>query len=127
MNDDLKTLKTLYNATKSALLTHPLTKEELAAFQKQLTALTPLGQTRPETALITAYRELVVANLSFPIHGLFYLMNINADHTTISLPVSPKQIQDWRINDRHLLSLFEQNAFLFKALPVDDTVAAALL
>ncbi|KRM76383.1 hypothetical protein [Secundilactobacillus collinoides] len=127
MSNDLANLKTLYTATKNTLLDHPLSATERSTFQTQLTALTPLGQTKQETALIDAYRELVAANLSFPIHGLFYLMNINADHTTIVLPVAPQQVQEWRVNDRHLLSLFAQNAFLFKGLPVDDTVAVALL
>ncbi|WP_054759574.1 hypothetical protein [Secundilactobacillus collinoides] len=71
MSNDLANLKTLYTATKNTLLDHPLSATERSTFQTQLTALTPLGQTKQETALIDAYRELVAANLSFPIHGLF--------------------------------------------------------
>ncbi|ANZ61007.1 hypothetical protein [Secundilactobacillus paracollinoides] len=127
MNDELDVLRTLYQTTKQILITRPLTDTEIATYHEQYSLLTPLGQTKQETALITAYQALIMDNLSFPTHGLFYLMNINTDHTTISLPVSPQQVHDWSVNDRHLLRLFEEKAFLYQGLPVDDTAAMALL
>lgn len=121
--------RTLYQATRTKILAKRLTTNEVTTFKTQLDQLSTQNSEGDQLThnLIQAYQDLINANLTYSSHQLFFVLNLNQDHTTIALPVSQKQLTDWQNHHNPNATLFTQNAFLFNGLSIDEIAAEAIL
>lgn len=127
MEETVSNLRSLYAETRDAIIKAPLSAAQITAFKKQL-ALQPLtGISGLDKKLANAYSDLIIANLTYTAHQLYFVLNLNHDHTTITLPISPHQLQDWLKTHAAEYTLFTRNPFLYNGLSIDETAAAALL
>lgn len=117
----------LYCKTRDAVLNAPLTQEQITTFREQLTPLQPITASGLTQRLAQAYQSLIQANLTYASHQLFFVLNLNHDRTTLTLPISPKQLLEWSNTHSELRSLFTRNPFIYNGLSIDETAAAALL
>lgn len=124
----LTNLRTLDRTVKKIILNHPLTSDDQQRFKKKLAELPDSKNvTSIEARLNQIYRDLITNSLSSMKYQLFYVANINHDHTWLAYPIEPTRVAKWRQSDSQKLLLFTQNAFMFDGLSVDETVAMALI
>ena len=127
MEEKVVKFRQLYAATRDAILAGPLSKQQLSAFTSQLNELKQIPLSGLTKKLGQAYLDLVSENLTYASHQLFFVLNLNHDHSTIPLPISPDQLQAWKKTNAAEYTLFTRNPFLYNGLSLDETAAAALL
>ncbi len=127
MNEQVAKYRQLYDATRDAILTDPLSKSQISAFQTQLNELKPVALSGLNQKLAQAYLDLISENLTYASHQLLFVLNLNHDHSTIPLPISVDQLRSWQKTHAAEYSLFTRNPFLYNGLSVDETAASALL
>lgn len=126
MTIGLTDYRLLYEETRQIILDHPLTVTEIESFKQQLSSL-KMPDDRLAHKLAMAYRDLIDANLTYASHQLFFVLNINHDRSTITLPISQVQLKQWQVSQSPEYKLFTTNAFMFEGLSIDETAASALL
>lgn len=127
MVEKIAKFRQLYIATRSAILISPLSEAQCASFKAQLNELKQVTLKGLASKIGQAYLDLISANLTYCSHQLFFVLNLNHDHSTIPLPISNSQLQAWRSAQTPEYLLFTQNAFLYNGLSIDETAASALL
>lgn len=124
----LTELKAAYNASKMAIMDHPLTAEEQSKYRAVLADL-PANQDLSVTdrKLLAVYRALMESHLAEANYQLFSVVNLNHDHTWLTYPIEPARIARWQADQDPKFSLFSANAFLYDGISIDETAALALL
>ncbi|WP_288527837.1 hypothetical protein [uncultured Secundilactobacillus sp.] len=125
--DPLTELKTAYQHSKISIMTQPLTLDQQAQFRQIQWPPANLKLTPNDIKLGAVYHALLTANLSAIQYQLFYVANLNHDHTWLTYPIEPQRVQAWRQTESPKLELFRANAFMFEGVSVDETAALALL
>ncbi len=85
MNEQVAKYRQLYDATRDAILTDPLSKSQISAFQTQLNELKPVALSGLNQKLAQAYLDLISENLTYASHQLLFVLNLNHDHSTIPI------------------------------------------
>lgn len=127
MEEKLKKYRQLYIATREAILVSPLSEAQRLDFNNQLTELKTLSLGGLAQKISQAYLDLITANLTYASHQLFFVLNLNHDHSTITLPISMDQLASWQKTHAPEYLLFTHNPFLYNGLSIDETAATALL
>lgn len=127
MVEKVAEFRQLYIATRDAILISPLSKVQHSAFKAQLNELKQVVLTGLAAKIGQAYLDLVSANLTHSSHQLFFVLNLNHDHSTIPLPISINQLQSWQKNHAPEYLLLSRNAFLYNGISIDEIAASALL
>ncbi|KRK47414.1 hypothetical protein [Secundilactobacillus kimchicus] len=123
----LAELKTAYQQSKDLIMNQPLTTTQQAQFRRIQRSSTDLEQASNDIKLEAVYQALLGANLSAIDYQLFYVANLNHDHTWLTYPIEPRRVQMWRQTASPKLGLFSINAFMFEGVSIDETAALALL
>ncbi|MCH5462007.1 hypothetical protein HC026_08320 [Lactobacillus sp. LC28-10] len=127
MEETLANYRQLYVATRDAILLSPLSDEQRSNFRKQLNELNSSSLSGLTQKMSQAYSDLIRANLTYASHQLFFVLNINHDHSTIPLPISMEQLTNWQKTHAPEYTLFTRNPFLYNGLSIDETAASAIL
>lgn len=127
MVEKVAEFRQLYIATRDAILIGPLSQAQSSSFSAQLNELKQVALTGLYAKKEQAYLDLVAANLTYSSHQLFFVLNLNHDHSTIPLPIPINQLQSWKKTHAPEYVLFSRNAFLYNGISIDETAAAALL
>ncbi|MTV81808.1 hypothetical protein [Secundilactobacillus folii] len=127
MDNTVTKLRDLYTTTRNAIIDQPLSSKQTTAFRQQLTDLNSQQLTGLPGKLANAYTSLITANLTYTSHQLYFVLNLNHDHTTITLPISHQQLLEWSNTHSSNYQLFTRNPFMYNGLSIDETAALALL
>lgn len=127
MEEKVAKFRQLYIATRDAVLVSPLSNAQLTAFETQLNELKKIALSGLAKKIGQAYLDLVAANLTYSTHQLFFVLNLNHDHSTIPLPISVSQLRSWKKTHVPEYPLFTHNPFLYNGLSIDEVAASALL
>lgn len=73
MNEQVAKCRQLYDATRDAILTDPLSKSQISAFQTQLNELKPVALSGLNQKLAQAYLDLISENLTYASHQLLFV------------------------------------------------------